>query len=225
MNIRCCIVDDEPLARNGIESYATRIPYLTVVGVFSSALDLLADLDKLKPDLLFLDIEMPHLTGLDLIKSLSNPPKVIFTTAFDRYAIEGFELDVIDYLLKPVSFERFLKASEKAKGYFSDSRDSFFLKTDKRMEKVKFDSILYLESMQNYVILHTDEGKHISHTTLKSIYSELPGDGFTQIHKQYIVNNAKIQALEGNQVVLNSGVLPISRTYKEQVMKKLLDKY
>ncbi len=224
MNIRCCIVDDEPLARSGIEGYVGKLPYLSCVGTFSSALDLLTKLDELKPDLLFLDIQMPHLTGLDFVKSLSNPPKVIFTTAYDQYALEGFELDVLDYLMKPVSFERFLKAAEKAKSLFQDSRDSFFVKTDKRMEKVNFEDILYLESMQNYVVLHTNNGKLITHNTMKNVFEELPSDRFTQIHKQYIINNGKVDAIEGNQVEIGDQKLPISRTFRDEVMRQFLDK-
>jgi len=221
MKIRCCIVDDEPLARSGIEGYVEQIPYLSTVGSFSSALDLLNELEGLKPELLFLDIQMPHLTGLDLVKSLKDPPRVIFTTAYDQYALEGFELDVIDYLMKPVSFDRFLKAAEKAKSLFQDSRDSFFVKTDKRMEKVRFDEILYLESMQNYVIIHLLKDRLITHTTLKSMADNLPGQ-FIQIHKQYIINQHSVDAIEGNQVIIRSIKLPISRTHRTDTLKQLL---
>lgn len=214
MRIDCCIVDDEPLARSGIEGYVDKIPYLRILGSFSSAIDLLAQLDKLNPDLLFLDIQMPNLTGLDFLKSLQNPPKVIITTAYDQYALEGFELDVLDYLMKPIPFERFLKAAEKAKTHFQDAHDSFFVKTDKRTERVRYDELMYIESMQNYVILHTTSGKHMVHTTLKTMLDQLPESRFTQIHKQYIVNNQRIDAIEGNQVVVANIKLPISRTYR-----------
>ncbi|MEP2771921.1 MAG: response regulator transcription factor [Fulvivirga sp.] len=224
MSIRCCIVDDEPLARDGIAGYVEKLSYLKLVGSFSSALDLLQQLDELKPDLLFLDIEMPHLTGLEFVKSLSNPPKVIFTTAYDQYALAGFELDVLDYLMKPISFERFLKAVEKAKSQLQTPRESFFVKTDKSLKKVKFDEILYLESMQNYVILHLPDEKVITHNTLKALIEELPNHHFTQIHKQYVINNSHVSAIEGNQVVVGSGTLPISRTYREAALERLLKK-
>jgi len=224
MKIRCCIVDDEPLARKGIEGYVERLPYLSLVGSFSSAFDLLKKLDELKPELLFMDIQMPHLNGLEFVKSLSNPPKVIFTTAYDQYAIEGFELDVLDYLMKPISFERFLKAVEKAKSHFKESIDSFFVKTDKRMQRILFDDILYLESMQNYVIVHINDGKHITHNTLKSIIKDLPIERFTQIHKQYVINNDNVKAIEANQVIIGEKTLPISRTFRNQTMERLLGK-
>lgn len=222
MTINCCIVDDEPLARQGIEGYAEKIPYLNCIGSFGSALDLLSEFDRLKPDLLFLDIQMPHLTGIDFVKNLKNPPKVIFTTAYNQYALEGFELDVMDYLMKPISFDRFLKSAEKVKSHFQDHQDSFFVKTDKRMEKVRFTDILYLESMQNYVVLFTSAGKLISHTTLKSMLSDLPPKIFTQIHKQYIINNKQIDAIEGNQIVINEVKLPISRTFRDEALKAIL---
>jgi DNA-binding LytR/AlgR family response regulator len=221
MTIKCCIVDDEPLARSGIEGYMEKVPYLSHIGSFSSALDLLNELEKLKPELLFLDIQMPHLTGLDFVKSLNNPPKVIFTTAYDQYALEGFELDVVDYLMKPISFDRFLKAAEKTKSLFQDTNDSFFVKTDKRMEKVRFNDILYLESMQNYVILHKKEGKIITHTTLKSMIENLP-DSFIQIHKQYVINQKKVDAIEGNQVVIKDVKLPISRSNRSSALSSIL---
>ncbi|WP_420319069.1 LytR/AlgR family response regulator transcription factor [Ekhidna sp.] len=221
MTIKCCIVDDEPLARSGIEGYVEKIPYLNCSGTFSSAIDLLSELEILNPELLFLDIQMPHLTGLDFVKSLKNPPKVIFTTAYDQYALEGFELDVIDYLMKPISFDRFLKATEKAKLLLKDTRDSFFVKTDKRMEKVRFDDILYIESMQNYVIVNVNNEKLITHTTLKSMTENLP-ENFIQIHKQYIINKRHIAAIEGNQIVLEGNKLPISRTYREKALNAIM---
>ncbi len=222
MTIKCCIVDDEPLARAGIEGYVEQIPYLTHLGSFSSALDLLNKLEELNPDLLFLDIQMPHLTGLDFVKSLNNPPKVIFTTAYDQYALEGFELDVVDYLMKPISFDRFLKATEKAKTLFQGTQDSFFVKTDKRMEKVRYDDILFLESMQNYVILQLKETRLITHTTLKSIVDSLPSS-FIQIHKQYVINRNHVNALEGNQVIIKDNKLPVSRTYRDQALNAILN--
>lgn len=222
MTITCCVVDDEPLARSGIIGYIENIPYLNCIGEFNSAIDLLSKLDELKPDLLFLDIQMPHLTGLDLVKNLKHPPKVIFTTAYDQYALEGFELEVLDYLMKPISFDRFLKATEKAKTYFKEQKNSFFVKTDKRMERVNFDQILYLESMQNYVIIHCEDKKLITHNTLKSIFELLPKSDFSQIHKQYIVHNHCVSAIEGNQVVIKNVKLPISRSYRTEALNTIL---
>ena len=165
---------------------------------------------------------MPHLTGLDFVKSLKNPPKVIFTTAYGQYALEGFELDVVDYLMKPISFDRFLKATEKAKALFQTHQDFFFVKTDKRMEKVHFEDILYLASMQNYVILQLKEDRLMTHTTLKSISSSLP-PSFIQIHKQYVINKKHVKALEENQVIINDNKLPVSRTYRDQALNAILN--
>ncbi|MEP1032431.1 LytTR family DNA-binding domain-containing protein [Ekhidna sp.] len=222
MNISCCVVDDEPLARAGIVGYIAKIPYLNCMGEFNSAIDLLSEMEALNPDLLFLDIEMPHLTGLELIKNLKHPPKVIFTTAYDQYALEGFELDVLDYLMKPISFDRFLKATERAKSFFKEQNDSFFVKTDKRMERVKFNDILYLESMQNYVIIHCASKRLITHNTLKSIFDLLPKSNFSQIHKQYIVNNSRVSAIEGNQVLIQNVKLPISRSHRSGALNTIL---
>ncbi|HAA11986.1 MAG TPA: DNA-binding response regulator [Cytophagales bacterium] len=223
MNIRCVITDDEPIALQGMQSYVEKVPYLECVGTYSSALDLLADLDGIKPDLLLLDIEMPHLTGIELLQSLSQPPLVIFTTAYDQYAIQGFELEVVDYLLKPIAFPRFLQAMEKVKKRLAvPEEDWFFVKTDQRTLKLRFADILYVEGMQNYAVLHTPSGQHIAHLTLKSMLEQLPKGKFLQPHKSYLVNIAAVEAVEGNQLVIGATKIPIGRTNREVIFEQLI---
>ena len=236
MKIRCIATDDEPLALEGLTGYIEKIPYLEMVGAFNSGLDLLQEITSLKPDLLFLDIEMPYLKGTDLVRNLEKPPLVIFTTAYSEFAIEGYELSVFDYLLKPISFERFLKSAEKVKTHFQglEVKESkcqettdpspenwLFLKTDKRMERIFFRDILYIEALQNYVIVHTNEGDHISHVSLKGIFERLPKNDFIQVHKSFLVNFDQIKALEGWQLEVASLKIPVGRSFRESVGKKL----
>lgn len=158
--ISCIITDDEPYARKGLQAYVAKTRFLDLKGECEDAMELGQMLEKQTVDLLFLDIQMPHISGVEFLRSCVNPPKVIFTTAFKEYAVEGFELDVLDYMLKPISYERFLKAAHKARDYFDLLHDKsepeyLFVKADSRLEKIVFEEILYLEAMQNYVIIHT----------------------------------------------------------------------
>ncbi|WP_020533091.1 LytR/AlgR family response regulator transcription factor [Flexithrix dorotheae] len=222
--IKCAIVDDEPIALEGLRGYVEKIPYLECVGEFSSALDLLEKIDQINPELLFLDIQMPYLTGIDFLKSLKKPPKVVFTTAYDNYALEGYELDIVDYLMKPISFNRFLKACEKVKKDLKeDPPDSFFIKTDKRTEKIFYEDIQYIEGFQNYLKLNCLQEKHIVHITLKSFLEQLPETQFIQVHKSFIINLKAIKALEGNQLVIGKDKIPISRSYKDEVVEKIIN--
>ncbi|MEL6538290.1 MAG: LytTR family DNA-binding domain-containing protein [Bacteroidota bacterium] len=223
MNIRCVITDDEPMAVQGMQSYVAKVPYLECVGTFHSALDLLAELDALQPDLLLLDIEMPHLTGIEFLKSLAQPPLVVFTTAYDQYALQGFELEVVDYLLKPVAFPRFLQAMEKVKKrVVVPEEDWFFVKTDQRTLKLRYSDIRYVEGMQNYVVLHTAAGKHVAHLTMKSLFEQLPAGKFLQPHKSYLVNIEAVEAVEGNQLVVGEMKIPIGRTNRELIHEQLV---
>jgi len=179
-------------------------------------------------DLLFLDIQMPHITGTEFLKSLPDPPKVIFTTAYAEYAIQGFELDVLDYLLKPISFERFLKAAYKAKDYF-DVRGKpnctvpyLFLKADGKLEKVLFEEILFIEGMENYVVVHMQDRKIITHSTIKAILEKLPAGNFIQTHKSFIVSLKKIESIAGNILHIKKNKVPVGRTWRENVMKVIL---
>lgn len=230
MKIKCIITDDEPLARKGLEKHANKIDFLEVVAQCENALQLNEALEKQAIDLLFLDINMPHLNGIDFLKlKKTTGPKVILCTAYPEYALEGYELEVLDYLLKPISFERFYKAASKAKAYFKMSAqpketDYFFIKCDKRLEKISFQDILFLESMQNYVKIITSHETLVAHTTLKALKLQLPSSGFLQPHKSYVVAIDKIKAIEGNQLIIGQHKVPISRYQKEQALEKIINR-
>ncbi|MEQ8470663.1 MAG: response regulator transcription factor [Marinoscillum sp.] len=222
MSIRCVIVDDEPIAAKGIAGYAEKLSTLEVIAVLNSAIDLNEFLQENAVDLVFLDIEMPYLTGLSWLKSYKNPPKIIFTTAYDQYALEGFELDVVDYLLKPVSFERFLKAVNKAKEKLTTEEDHIFIKTDGRLEKLAFEEIVCVESLQNYVTFITQDKRLISHITLKSVEEQLPGNLFIKCHKSYLLNIKSVVSIEGSRITTVNGLkVPIGKSQKETVLNKV----
>ncbi|MEC5143136.1 LytTR family DNA-binding domain-containing protein [Chitinophaga sp. 212800010-3] len=228
LTIRCIITDDEPLAARGIQGYAEKIPFLEVAAVCEDAVELNSMLKQQPVDLLFLDIEMPYISGIEFLKSITNPPKVIFTTAYERYAIQGFELDVLDYLVKPISFERFLKAANKAFDYFSTRRNEtdqpyFFIKADNKLEKVLFSEILFAEALGNYVAIYTTDRKIISHATLKSLQDGLPARLFLQPHKSFLVNITHISAIEGNTLHIGRHEVPISKYQKEEVLERIVN--
>lgn len=235
MNLRCMIIDDEPLARKGLQEYCADVDFLEVVAVCDSPVKAVDLLQTMQVHLLFLDIQMPRISGLDLVRSLPQPPLVIFTTAYAEYAIQGFELDVIDYLLKPVAFERFLKAALKARSYFElsqrpaitkDDAGYFFIKCDNGLERICFDDILYAEALQNYVVLHTSQRKYITYLTFKAVEDYLPEQQFLRVHKSYIVALAKIDRIAGSDIVIGPHCIPISRHLKEEVMERILrDRY
>jgi DNA-binding LytR/AlgR family response regulator len=226
MNIKCIITDDEPLARKGLQGYIKKIDYLELLDTCEDALQLNTALKTKQVDLLFLDIEMPYVTGIDFLKNCSHPPKVIFTTAYEKYAMAGYELDVIDYLLKPISFDRFLKASNKAFDFFS-SKDftttpSFvFIKSNSKLEKINFENFLFAEAMENYVAVYTTTKKYIANTTLKGLVDSLPDSQFIQTHKSYVVNLQLIDSIEGNLINILKYQVPISKSQKESVMSKI----
>jgi DNA-binding LytR/AlgR family response regulator len=227
--INCLIVDDEPIAREGMLEYIEQVEFLHVVGVCKNAIEASIALQKNHVDLVFLDIQMPKLTGIDFLKNLQSPPLVIFTTAFPEYAIEGYELNVLDYLLKPISFERFFKAVNKAQSYLNLRGQKeltiadpyFFIKSNQKLEKVSIDDILYIEALSNYVILHTKTKKHIVYMSFKGIESQLPAHHFLKIHKSFIVAVNAIQTIDNDEVVLTNHTLPISKSYKASVMSRV----
>lgn len=227
-SISCIITDDEPFARKGLEGYVAKAGFFDLKAQCEDAMELGMVLAQQPVDLLFLDIQMPHLTGVDFIKSLANPPKVIFTTAFKEYATDGFDLDVLDYLLKPISFERFMKAAFKAKDYFdlrSSNTDTsyLFVKSDGKLEKVVFDEVLYIEGMENYIVIHTLNRKIITHSTLKAFADKLPQRRFLQTHKSYIIAQDKITSIEGNMLNVGQHQVPVSRQLRDQVMRTLIN--
>lgn len=226
--ISCIITDDEPFARKGLEGYVKKAGFFDLKAQCEDAMELGALLAQQPVDLLFLDIQMPHLTGVEFIRSLPNPPKVIFTTAFKEYATDGFDLDVLDYLLKPIPFERFMKAAFKAKDYFDlrnngGTVDYIFVKSNGKLEKIVFDEVLFIKGMENYVEVYTPTRKIITHSTLRTFAEKLPPRKFMQTHKSYIVANNKITSIEGNMLHIGTFEAPISRQLKDQVMHTLIN--
>jgi DNA-binding LytR/AlgR family response regulator len=234
MTIRCVIIDDEPLARKGLKEYIQDADFLQLVGEFDNPLKAADTLMRENIDLLFLDIQMPKMTGMEFMKTLSHPPMVIFTTAYPQYAVEGFELNAIDYLLKPFSFERFWKAALKARSMKENEGktpapaaataepDYFFIKSDSKLVKIFYDEILFIEALQNYVAVHTVSKKHITYLTFRSIEEHLPASRFIRTHKSYIVSAAKVESIEGNDIKIGQHHIPISRTERDAVLQQLL---
>lgn len=232
MMLRCVIIDDEPIARKGLKEYIQDAPFLQLAGEFDNPLKATDLLMHERIDLLFLDIQMPKMTGMEFLKTLLHPPMVIFTTAYPQYAVEGFEWNAIDYLLKPFSFERFWKSVLKAKSMYetitatappaANEPDYFFIKTDNKLVKIAYDDILFVEALQNYVAVYTTEKKYITYLTFKSIEEHLPTTRFIKTHKSYIVAAAKVQSIEGNDITIGLHHVPISRTERETVLQQLI---
>lgn len=232
--LKVLIVEDEHLAAEGLKSYVAEIDFLNLVAYCENALEANKILSEKPIDLIFLDIQMPKITGIEFLKSLSKPPMVIFTTAYPNYALQGYELDVIDYLVKPYPFDRFLKAVNKAKDRFvlenyshdkssnNGEKDYFFVKSEQKLEKVVVKEICYVEAMENYVIIHTDSQKIISLMTMKSMEEKLPANQFIRSHKSYIVNISKVESIEGNCLNVKSKQLPISRQNKQEVLNRII---
>lgn len=229
MTIKCIITDDEPFARKGLQGYIGQIDFLELKGVCENAVELNSLLKKGPVDLLFLDIEMPYMTGIEFLKQLAAPPRVIFTTAYEKYAVQGFELEVLDYLLKPISFDRFLRSANKAFDYFrlqqasASPGDYIFVKADSRLEKVAFADILLAEALENYVAIYTREKKIITHLTLKMLQEKLPATAFIQPHKSYLIAIDKIGSIEGNILHIDHYQVPISKYLKEEVMERIVN--
>lgn len=237
MNLTCLIVEDEPLARNLMTEYVKKIPYLNLVDACSSPLAAIEILRKRPIDLLFLDIQMPEITGISLLKALQKKPMVILTTAYSEYALEGYELDVIDYLLKPITFERFLRAVEKASQrntsaapvVVSESKPAdvaqpfIFVKDGTKLVKIKWDDILYVEGLKDYVTIHTKQQKIVSLQRIKSLEEQLPSDKFIRIHHSYIIAISAIDVIHKGEVQIGSAQIPISDTYRKS-FKDFIDR-
>jgi DNA-binding LytR/AlgR family response regulator len=232
MRLNCIIIDDEPLARKGLREYIQDVDFLQLVGEFDNPLKATEILSNQKIDLMFLDIHMPKITGIEFLRSLQHPPQVILTTAYPQYAVEGFDLNVLDYLVKPVSFDRFLKAAMKAKEMIGRtgvagspsgaSEEYVFIKADNKLVKIFYHDILFVEALQNYVTIHTAQKKYITYLTFKSMEESLPSDLFIRVHKSFLVSANKIESIEGNCIRIGQHEIPISRTVKEEVLEKLL---
>jgi len=234
MSIKCIIVDDEPLAIEILESYVAKIEQLHLVSTFRNAVTAFTFLQQHPVDLIFLDIQMPKLSGIDFLKTLKHPPKVIFTTAFRDYALEGFELEIVDYLLKPIPFERFLKAVAKVlhqpanpaasgSGVKQEAApDNYvYFKVDKKMIKTKMGDVLYIESIKDYVKVRTPDKEIVTQQKISYLEESLPREQFLRIHRSFIVNLEKIDAYTATDVEIGKHSIPIGRNYKNDVMKIL----
>jgi len=228
MNIKCLIIDDEPLAHRVIERYAEEIPFLDIVEKCNNSLDALEVLRNKEIDLIFLDINMPKLTGMEFLRTLKNPPLVIVTTAYSSYAVQGFELGVVDYLMKPFALDRFLKAVQKAQDILHSRKtvqaeppapekpedQHIFIKSSKKTYRINLEDILYIEALGDYVKVFTINKMIVSYQSLKNIENLLPAMNFPRIHKSYIVSLAKIEIIEGNHVKISNRILPIGSNFK-----------
>lgn len=235
MIINCIIIDDEPLARKGLKEYIADIDFLNLAGDFDNPLKATTLLNGGDIQLIFLDIQMPRITGIEFFKTLQHAPEVIFTTAYPQYALDGFEVNALDYLVKPISFDRFLKAALRAKEFFevrqqnnaaalpNATADYFFIKADNKLVKLLFADILFVEALQNYVTIYTNDKKYISYLTFKSVEDYLPASRFIKTHKSFIIAAEKIDSIEGNEIHIGQYQVPISRNLKDEVMEKLLN--
>ncbi|MFA9371997.1 MAG: LytR/AlgR family response regulator transcription factor [Labilibaculum antarcticum] len=231
MKLKCLIVDDEPLAQRVLEKYVSELPGLELIGKCSDAIEAMEVLQEKEVDLIFLDINMPRLSGINFLKTYKNPPMVVITTAYTEYALESYELNVLDYLKKPFSFERFLqavqKAEEKMKGVVEpqelekDEREFIFVKANKKTINISLDSILYVEALGDYVKIFTNDGHIVTYQSLKGIERLLPSHKFYRIHKSYIVSLSKIKSIEGNMVHLEKGTIPIGNNYKQSFFQRI----
>jgi DNA-binding LytR/AlgR family response regulator len=230
----CLVVEDEPLAQNVLKKYIGDHPFLELTGICQDAQEAQQVLLRQTVQLIFLDINLPRLSGINFLKTLSHPPLVIFTTAYPEFAAQGFEMDAVDYLLKPFSYERFLKAVNKAleklsiKENISLSADSIadfiFLKADKKVYKVNLADILYLEANDDYVKVVVDQNQFLVNDTLKNLQNELPSSQFIRVHKSYIIAKNKIVFFEGNYVKVANKDIPIGMSYREEIFARLKEK-
>jgi two-component system LytT family response regulator len=232
--LTCVIIDDEPLARECIANYVKEVEFLKLAGEGNNPLDLIQLIETHAPDLIFLDIQMPVMNGIDFLKANSRVPMVVITTAYPSYALESFQLDVMDYLVKPIVFNRFFQAVCKARDYHqlihraghasgTPAADYIFLKCGHKFERINLDEILYIEALQNYVTVYTTRGKFITQLPLKNVEQNLTGKPFMRVHKSFIVSIGKIEAIENNEIILAKNRIPISRHYRDAVMEQVVN--
>ena len=222
--ITCALIDDEPLSRDVLRQFVADHPDLELNGEYKDALEAMSGLEKQPVELIFLDINMPKLSGINFYKSLTNKPKVIFTTAYPEFALEGFELNAVDYLMKPIAFDRFLQAVQKVKERRATSHESaerIMLKVDKKLYRTAFDDILFFEAFGDYVKVHLNDQVLIITHTMKKLLTELPDDQFIRTHKSYIINKSKVEFIEGNQIKMGDQMVAIGQVYREQVLAAL----
>lgn len=234
--INCIAIDDEPLALKQITSYIEKTPFLNLVGSFESAMEALSFLNINTVDLMFVDIQMPDLSGMDLVKSLENRPELIFTTAFSEYAVEGFKVDALDYILKPLDYPSFLKAANKAQAHFdllkstpeklNANAEHLFLKSEYKIVRIEIGKILYIESMREYIRIHLENAKPVmSLLSMKNIEQKLPSDRFMRVHRSYIVNLEKMTTIERNRIIFDKKFIPVSDQYKDAFQKYINENF
>jgi Response regulator of the LytR/AlgR family len=230
MKLKCIIIDDEPPAVDLLKSYALQTPFLELKGCFTSAPDALPVIEEEKINLIFLDINMPRINGLEFSKSLPGSLKIIFTTAYDQYALDGFKVNALDYLLKPISYADFLQASNRALEWFKrmeeEQQTSIFIKSGHRIEKIDFEDIVYIENQRDYVLFHLESTGDPIHSliSMQSLEKKLPEKLFMRVHRSFIVNKNKIKTIERNCIIFGKVYIPVSDSYKPTFLE-FLNKY
>ena len=231
--IRTIAIDDEPLALQLVTGYIRKTPFLELEGEFDNPIDAMEFISHQRSELLFVDIQMPDLTGIEFIRTLEYKPKIIFVTAFAKYALEGFKLEAVDYLLKPFNYEEFLKAAQKAKNLIelekkaseavTSNQDFLFLKSEYKIRRINFNDIIYIEGLKDYVKVYTVHEKSpiLSLTSMKNLVSKLPGDKFMRVHRSYIVNLERIHTIERSRIVFGDTRIPVSDQYKDNFQRFL----
>ncbi|HEV3221246.1 MAG TPA: LytTR family DNA-binding domain-containing protein [Puia sp.] len=232
MKMKCIIIEDEPVARKILQEFVEEIEYLELKGMAENPLKAMPLLEDNDVDLLFLDINMPKINGIDFLKSFKSDINIIITTAYPIYAVEAYGLDVLDYLVKPISFERFLKACNKVKEFrelkntihvqTNRESDHFFIKCENQIEKVFYDDLLFAEAMMNYVLLYTKSKKLMVYITIKGLEEQLPSKTFIKVHKSFIVNISKIKSIEGNILNIGGEKIAVSQNLREKVMNEII---
>lgn len=233
--MKCLVVDDESLAIKGITNYINKLDFLETEDSCSSAIEAADILKKKEIDLMFLDINMPHLSGLDFLESLENPPLTIITTAYSEYALDGFRLNVVDYLMKPIAFKRFFQAASKAQNMFQShlilkngsdkTKSSMYIRQGDAFQRITWENIFYVEGMQNYLKLHFKDRILTIHQTMISLEEILPKDAFFRIHRSFLVNIAYIESIAGGRLFINGKELPISKSRREELMNAVVYKH
>jgi two-component system LytT family response regulator len=235
--IRCLVVDDEPLALDILEDYISKVPFLTLVKTTTSAIEGLSLVQSDAIDLVFLDVQMPELTGIQFLKIINGKCDVILTTAYSQYALDGYELDVVDYLLKPIAFDRFYKAAQKVlqnSGNTNSSapevlavqknHDFIFVKTEHKIQKIYLDDILYIEGLKDYISIFTRSERIITLQNMKKMEESLPSTSFIRVHKSYIIALGKIESIERSRIQIGEKIIPIGDTYREYFFKQIENK-
>jgi DNA-binding LytR/AlgR family response regulator len=222
--IRCAIIDDEPLSRDVLRQFISDHPDLILAGEYKDALESISGIEAIPVDLLLLDINLPKLSGINFYKTLANKPLVIFTTAYPEFALDGFELNAVDYLMKPIPFDRFLHAIQKVKERLKPQiaiQDHIMLKVDKKLYRTPYEDILFLEAFGDYAKVHLDNQVLVITSTMKKMEAELPIPLFIRVHKSFIVNTSKVAFIEGNQISIGNQMVPIGLRYRENVLQRL----